>query len=167
AFASGVSLVLLLGCWRSLVGRTADQIEHYAATPTMAFTHLQPAEPTTIGYRLAQYGQDLLIDLHELRRVRANLRGKGIKGAVGTSASYKQLLDGKNISPAELESKVMAALDLAAFPVATQTYPRKQDWLVASALASLASSLYKFTFDLRLLQSPPIAEWSEGFEAGQ
>src|SRR5262249_54378437 len=66
-----------------------------------------------------------------------------------------------------LEAKVMAALDLAAFPVTTQTYPRKQDWLVASALASLASSLYKFAFDLRLLQSPPIGEWSEGFEAGQ
>jgi adenylosuccinate lyase len=161
------SLDVVLGCLRSLLGHVATQIEQWAATPTMAFTHLQPAEPTTIGYRLAQYGQDLLIDLHELERVRANLRGKGIKGAVGTSASYKQLLDGKNASPADLEAKVIAALDLAAFPVATQTYPRKQDWLIASALASLASSLYKFAFDLRLLQSPPIGEWSEGFEAGQ
>ncbi len=59
----------------------------------MAFTHLQPAEPTTVGYRLAQYAQDLLADYDELHRVRENIRGKGFKGAVGTSASYMQLLD--------------------------------------------------------------------------
>ena len=60
----------------------------------MAFTHLQPAEPTTVGYRLAQYGQDLLTDYLDLQRVRAGIRGKGLKGAVGTSASYAQLLLG-------------------------------------------------------------------------
>ena len=59
----------------------------------MAFTHLQPAEPTTVGYRLAQYAQDLWADWQELTRVRAELRGKGFKGAVGTSASYAQLLE--------------------------------------------------------------------------
>ena len=63
----------------------------------------------------------------------------------------------------------MAALDLEAFEVATQTYPRKQDWLVLNALAGLAQTLYKFAFDLRMLQSPPIGEWSEPFggEAGR
>jgi adenylosuccinate lyase len=61
----------------------------------------------------------------------------------------------------------MRKLDLIPFLVAGQTYPRKQDWLIASALASLASSLYKFAFDLRILQSPPIGEWAESFEAGQ
>jgi adenylosuccinate lyase len=128
----------------------------------MAFTHLQPAEPTTIGYRLAQYGQDLLIDYQELGRVRKKIRGKGLKGAVGTSASYVQLLGSAAVAR-DLEAQVMAALDLPTFPVATQTYPRKQDWLVLNALAGLAGSLYKFAFDLRLLQSPPLGEWSEPF----
>jgi len=161
------SLDLLIASLKTLLDGLASQIETWAATPTMAFTHLQPAEPTTIGYRLAQYGQDLLIDYHELARVRDSLRGKGIKGAVGTSASYQQLLDGYTITPAEFEARVMHKLDITAFPVTGQTYPRKQDWLVSAALASLAGSLYKFAFDLRVLQSPPIGEWAETFEAGQ
>jgi len=161
------SIDLIVAGLRGLLAEVATQIERWSDTPAMAFTHLQPAEPTTVGYRLAQYGQDLLMDLDELTRVRANVRGKGFKGAVGTSASYKQLLEGLDDSPAGLEARIMAQLDLAAFAVSGQTYPRKQDWLIASALASLASSLYKAALDLRLLQSPPIGEWSEGFEAGQ
>jgi len=161
------SLDLVLGCLKSLLDQLARQIETWADTPAMAFTHLQPAEPTTIGYRLSQYGQDLLIDFGELQRVRDNVRGKGIKGAVGTSASYKQLLDGYDITPMELERRIMDKLELKPFAVSGQTYPRKQDWLIACALASLSGSLYKFAFDLRLLQSPPIGEWAESFEAGQ
>lgn len=161
------SLDLLIASLHELLDCLAKQIDTWAATPTMAFTHLQPAEPTTVGYRLAQYGQDLLIDLEELARVRQSLRGKGIKGAVGTSASYQQLLAGTSAAPAELEAMVMQKLALTPFTVTGQTYPRKQDWLIGSALASLASSLYKFAFDLRLLQSPPLGEWSEGFAAGQ
>ncbi|MBX3085180.1 MAG: adenylosuccinate lyase [Anaerolineae bacterium] len=161
------SLDSVLDQVRGLLSQFATQIERWADVASMAFTHLQPAEPTTIGYRLAQYAQDILIDLGELARVRDAVRGKGIKGAVGTSASYAQLLIDTGMTPADLESRVMTALDLPAFTVATQTYPRKQDYLIAAALASLASSLYKFCFDLRLLQSPPIGEWSEGFAAGQ
>jgi adenylosuccinate lyase len=145
----------------------ADRIEAEAHTPTIAFTHIQPAEPTTIGYRLAQYGQDLLIDLDELRRVRDGVRGKGLKGAVGASASYTQLLEGSGWTAHHLEDRVMAKLGLAAFSVATQTYPRKQDWLVLNALAGLCASLHKFAFDLRILQSPPFGEWSEPFGAKQ
>jgi adenylosuccinate lyase len=99
--------------------------------------------------------------------VRNALRGKGIKGAVGTSASYKQLLSDVGAAPAALEANVMEKLDLTAYPVATQTYSRKQDWQVGVALAGLASSLYKFAFDLRVLQSPSIGEWSEPFESRQ
>jgi adenylosuccinate lyase len=150
----------------TLLQPLADQIQRWAETPAMAFTHLQPAEPTTIGYRLAQYGQDLLTDFEELRRVREEIRGKGLKGAVGTSASYVQLL-GSPAAARELEAQVMAALGLPAFPVTTQTYPRKQDWLVLNALAGLAGSLYKFALDLRLLQSPPLGEWAEPFGEGQ
>jgi adenylosuccinate lyase len=157
------SLDLILAALADLLLTLADLIETRADQVCMAFTHIQPAEPTTVGYRLAQYAQDLLIDYEELRRVRDNLRGKGIKGAVGTSASYTALLEGTGMTPIELEARVMAELDLPAFPVATQVYPRKQDWLVLNGLAGLAGSLYKFAFDLRLLQSPPIGEWSEPF----
>lgn len=172
------ALDLLLGKLRTLLLAFAGQIEAWADAPTMAFTHLQPAEPTTTGYRLAQYAQDLWSDWLELTRLRADLRGKGFKGAVGTSASYQQLLgdspDAENghalrttQHAADLEQSIMSALDLAAFPVATQTYPRKQDYRVLSALAGLGGSLYKFAFDLRLLQSPPIGEWAEPFGARQ
>lgn len=157
------SLDLLLKNLRSLLVQLAENIDNNADLVCMAFTHIQPAEPTTVGYRLAQYAQDLLLDLSELQRVRDNLRGKGIKGAVGTGAAYASLLEGTPMSPVEMESKVMAQLELEPFPVATQTYPRKQDWLVLNALAGVAGSLYKFAFDLRLLQSPPIGEWSEPF----
>lgn len=151
----------------ALLLRLAERMDEEAARPAMAFTHIQPAEPTTVGYRLAQYGQDLLLDLHELRRVRKGVRGKGLKGAVGTSASYAQLLAGSGWTAAQLEARVMVKLGLEAFAVSTQTYPRKQDWLVANALAGLAASLHKLAFDLRLLQSPPIGEWSEPFGAMQ
>lgn len=157
------SLDLILAALTDLLGTLAELVTARADQVCMAFTHLQPAEPTTVGYRLAQYAQDLLMDYRELMRTRQELRGKGIKGAVGTSASYTVLLEGTGVSPAAMEAQVMAELDLPAFPATTQIYPRKQDWLVCNALAGLAGSLYKFAFDLRVLQSPPIGEWSEPF----
>ncbi len=160
-------LELLLAELGKLLITLAARIEAEAETAAMAFTHIQPAEPTTVGYRLAQYGQDLLADFAELQRVCNEVRGKGLKGAVGTSASYAQLLAGTGFTPQQLESRVMDALGLAAFPVATQTYPRKQDWRVLNALAGVCASLHKFAFDLRILQSPPIGEWSEPFAAKQ
>lgn len=159
------SLELVIARLKELIAGLAEQIERWADTPAMAFTHLQPAEPTTIGYRLAQYGQDLLFDLLELRRLRRQIRGKGLKGAVGTGASYVQLLG--RVGARRLERSVMDKLGLRAYPVATQTYPRKQDWAVVNALAGLAGTLYRFAFDLRLLQSPAIGEWSEPFGAQQ
>jgi adenylosuccinate lyase len=162
------SLDLILQWLEDVLAALADRIERWADTPCMGFTHIQPAEPTTLGYRLAQYAQDLLMDLDELRRLHAGIRGKGLKGATGTSASYAELLGGHSaMTPAELEARVMAALELEPFPVSTQTYPRKQDWLVLNGLAGLAGSLYKLAFDLRLLQSPLFGEWSEPFGARQ
>ncbi|MCB9137741.1 MAG: adenylosuccinate lyase [Caldilineaceae bacterium] len=152
---------------RAVLQALARRIIQEAETPAIAFTHIQPAEPTTIGYRLAQYGQDLLIDYGEIERVRENLRGKGIKGAVGVSAGYAQLLEGSAMTARELEARVMEKLGLHAFEAATQTYPRKQDWLIVNTLAGIASSLHKFAFDLRILQSPPFGEWSEPFGARQ
>ena len=161
------SLDLILDALRRLLQVAADRIEQEAGHVCMAFTHLQPAEPTTIGYRLANYAQDLLSDYEALQQLRVSIRGKGLKGAVGTSASYGELLHGTDMTPQELEANVMAALELAAFPVTHQTYPRRQDWEVVSALAGLAMTLYRFAFDLRLLQSPPLGEWAEPFGSKQ
>ncbi|MBX3052257.1 MAG: adenylosuccinate lyase [Caldilineaceae bacterium] len=160
-------LDLILAGLESTLASLADRIDAEADTAAMAFTHIQPAEPTTIGYRLAQYGQDLLGDWEELRRVRDGIRGKGLKGAVGTSASYTQLLAESGWTARRLEDAVMAKLGIRPFLAATQTYPRKQDWLVVNALAGLCASLHKFAFDLRILQSPPFGEWSEPFGAKQ
>ncbi|MEM7533816.1 MAG: adenylosuccinate lyase [Chloroflexota bacterium] len=174
------ALDLILSQLTATLESLVVRMEAEADTPAIAFTHIQPAEPTTVGYRLAQYAQDLLMDWAELMRARRLVRGKGLKGAVGTSASYTQLLQGdhqdsghvgstshtdsdKNLTAQQLEQIVMEKLGLEAFPVATQTYPRKQDWLILNALAGLCSSLHKFAFDLRILQSPPIGEWSEPF----
>ncbi|MBN1486342.1 MAG: adenylosuccinate lyase [Anaerolineae bacterium] len=156
------SLDLVLKQLDELLKLFAEQIERWAGVPCLGFTHLQPAEPTTIGYRLAFYAQDILMDRHDLQRVSAEWRGKGFKGAVGTSASYALLLEGKT-TPAAFEAAVMAELGLPAWPVANQTYPRRQDWVVLSALSGLGSTLYRFAMDLRVLQSPPIGEWSEPF----
>ncbi len=147
----------------TVLGVIREQVVEWADAATMAFTHLQPAEPTTIGYRLAQYAQDLQVDLLDLARILDQIRGKGFKGAVGTSASYGELLDGKGITTREFESRVMSHLGIDAFEAATQTAPRKQEYRVLTALASLGQSLYKFAADLRLLQSPPLGEWAEPF----
>jgi adenylosuccinate lyase len=160
------SLDLILASLKQVLRVLAVQVEKYADLPAIAFTHLQPAEPTTVGYRLAQTAQDLLSDYAELRRVRGEIKGKGFKGAVGTAASYIELL-GSSVAYDDFETHIMEALDLEAYEAATQTYPRKQDWLVLNALAGLGMTLYKFAFDLRILQSPPIGEWSEPFGAKQ
>ena len=156
-------LDLLLNTLRETMTALANEIARWADTPTLGFTHLQPAEPTTIGYRLALYGQDLLDDHTELTRLRSELKGKGMKGAVGTSASFTALLSDSGWTAAELEARVMDLLALEAFPITAQTYPRKQDWRVLNGLAGVGATLYKFAFDLRLLQSPVIGEWSEPF----
>jgi adenylosuccinate lyase len=139
----------------------ADQMDAEAETTAMAYTHIQPAEPTTIGYRLAQYAYDLMSDLESLDALR--IRGKGLKGAVGTSASYAHLLAGTEMTADEMESRIMERLGLEAVPVSTQTYPRKMDYVVLSTLAGIAGSAHKLALDLRLLQSPVFGELSEPF----
>jgi adenylosuccinate lyase len=159
------SLDLVLERLKALLLRFAEKIEAYADLPLIAFTHLQPAEPSTLGYRLAQYAHDLGLDWEALQTARVALRGKGFKGAVGTGAAYAELLGAERLE--EFESKLSTRLDLPFFPIATQVYPRKQEYQVVSALAGLGSSLYKFAFDLRLLQSPPLGELSEPFGKSQ
>lgn len=158
---------LILTALEKVLNTLATMIEVEADSVCMAFTHLQPAEPTTIGYRLANYAQDFLADLADLRRVRADIKGKGFKGAVGTAASYAELLHGTSMSPADLEARVMGAIGLGAFTITHQTYPRRQDLKIVEVLASIAMTCYRLAFDVRLLQSPPFGEWAEPFGSKQ
>jgi adenylosuccinate lyase len=153
--------------WRlaGLLGVLAGLIEREADHVCMAFTHLQPAEPTTVGYRLATYAQDLLADYEALTNL--SIRGKGFKGAVGTAASYGELLAGTGMTPADLEAAVMSAFKLEAFPITHQTYPRHQDWQIMNVLAGIGMTIYRLAFDLRLLQSPSFGEWAEPFGTAQ
>lgn len=143
----------------------SQKIEKYQSLVCMGYTHLQPAEPTTLGYRFSLYTYDLLLDLKFLRHIKQIIVSKGFKGAVGTSASYEKLLRGKNISADRLSQKIMQELGLSEATVASQTYPRKVDFLVSNVLASIAQSLSKFCFDLRIMQSPNFGEWSEARDA--
>lgn len=161
------ALSIIMGRLRTLLEILSEQIRTHADLPVMAWTHLQPAEPTTLGYRFALYAQDLLDDYIELNQVYDRIRGKGLKGAVGTGAAYEALLSGTAMTAADLERAVMDALGLPVYPVSGQVYPRKQDYRIGAALASLAGSLSKFAFDLRLLQSPSIGELSEPFAIDQ
>ncbi len=155
------SLTLMISRLEPLLEAFCSQIDAHADIPLMAFTHLQPAEPSTLGYRLAQYAQDLWIDWQNLRRQLAGLRGKGFKGAVGTRASFRELLGPQDLEA--FEAAISAKLGLQFFQVTTQVYPRKQDYEIHSALAGVGATLYKFAFDVRLLQSPTIGEVGEPF----
>ncbi|MBL8132958.1 MAG: adenylosuccinate lyase [Anaerolineae bacterium] len=161
------SLALLLPKLAELLRTLSRWIAQEADHVCMAFTHLQPAEPTTVGYRLAVYAQDLLADWQALDGLSRSVRGKGLRGAVGTSASYAELLAGTGVSPAALSRQVMDSLGLEAFEIVTQTAPRRQEIDALNALSGLAASLYKLAFDLRLLQSPVFGEWAEPFGRAQ
>ncbi len=159
------SLDLTLARLASLLEILIKLIGQYAELPLIAYTHLQPAEPSTLGYRIALYAQDLLEDFKQIKSQHDAIRGKGFKGAVGTGASYAELIGKEHL--AEFEIKLGEKLSLSFYPITAQTYPRKQDYAILSALAGLGQSLHKMAFDLRILQSPPIGELSEPFGSRQ
>lgn len=161
------ALELIRAALLELITALADRVEETADLVTQGWTHIQPAAPTTVGYRLASTLQDLVTDLEELSRARAGVRAKGFKGATGTGSSFATLLEGRGVGPSELEASAMARLGVSAALITTQVAPRKQEWLVLNALAGIAASASRFAFNIRLMQSPPFGEWSEGFEAGQ
>ncbi len=157
----GKALDILLTRLVSCLDALAEKIMEYRATVCMAWTHLQSAETTTLGYRFANYAQDLVLDLKLVEFLRREiLRGKGIKGAVGTSASFVELL-GQKTKPGKLEELVANKLGIEIVPVATQTYPRKIDFVLLSVLASMTQSAQKFGLDVRILQSPAFGEMGE------
>jgi adenylosuccinate lyase len=145
----------------------SKKIEDYAKTPCIGFTHLQPAEPTTVGYRFAFYAQDLLLDFEYLQFVKKLIKGKGLKGAVGTGASYTALLRDNKMSAEQLEEEVMKKLGIDPLLISSQVSTRKLDYFVLTLLSSISSSLNKFASDLRILQSPMYGEWAEPFGKNQ
>jgi len=159
------ALDLILEKLEEILLTFADRIEETVDETIIAFTHLQPAEPSALAYRLAFHAQDLLEDWQRIKQVRENIRGKGFKGAVGSAAAYADLIGAENL--VEFESRLSELLGISFYPVTNQTYPRKQDLDVLNALAGIGASLYKFAFDLRILQSPPLGEWSEPFGKDQ
>ena len=134
--------------------------------PVLAYTHFQPAQPTTVGKRAAMWGADLLTDFETIRAVRRGLRFLGVKGATGTQASFLSLFDGDSAKVERLDRAIAAR---AGFEkrvlVSGQTYSRKQDDAVLHALSGLAQSAHKFGTDLRLLQHD--GEIEEPAEASQ
>jgi len=134
--------------------------------PALAYTHFQPAQPTTVGKRAALWANDLLMDLEEMRAVRRGLRFLGAKGATGTQASFLALFDGDSAKVEELDRAVAARAGFERRQsVSGQTYSRKQDDRVVHALSSLAQSAHKIGTDLRLLQHD--GELEEPFESSQ
>lgn len=157
------SLRLLARHMRELLLTFAERIEATADLPVMAHTHIQPAEPTTLGYRLALVAQDLLVDHAQLVEMAQSLKGKGLKGAVGTQAGFAELLAGTGMTATQMEAIAMGRLDLPYFLVASQTYSRRQDLDLQHLLSGVAATLHKFAFDFRILQSPPFGEVAEPF----
>jgi adenylosuccinate lyase len=159
------SLKLILEKLRRFLLLFAAQITTWADVPLIAMTHLQPAEPSTLGYRLAQYAQDLFQDWRLLDERVKTLKGKGFKGAVGTGAAYAELLGEARLEA--FEAQLSQRLELDFYPITTQVYPRRQDLQLASELAGMGATLYKFAFDLRFLQSPNSGELGEPFAEQQ
>jgi len=136
--------------------------------PALAYTHFQPAQPTTVGKRAAMWSADLLLDLEAIRAARSNLRFLGAKGATGTQASFLSLFDGDSARVEELDRALAARAGFEKRVVVSgQTYSRKQDDTVLHALSGLAQSAHKIATDLRLLQHDgEIEEPSESSQVG-
>jgi len=140
-------------------------LEH-RSLPSLAYTHYQPAQPTTVGKRVALWAYDLLMDLEEVRRRRENLRFLGAKGATGTQASFLRLFDGDSARVEDLDRALARRAGFAKRQtVSGQTYSRKQDDFILQALSGLAQSAHKIGTDLRLLQHD--GEVEEPFEESQ
>ncbi len=138
----------------------------YKAVPTLGFTHLQPAQLTTVGKRATLWMQDLMLDYENLENLLSHFKLRGVKGTTGTQASFLDLFDGDGEKVKELERRVVEKLGFRkVYGVTGQTYPRKFDYNVLCVLSQIAQSAYKFSNDIRLLQS--MKEVEEPFESTQ
>ncbi len=138
----------------------------YKDVPTLGFTHLQPAQLTTVGKRATLWLQDLMLDYENVRALSDHFRLRGVKGTTGTQASFLELFDGDEEKVKELERRVVSKLGYdKVYGVTGQTYPRKFDYNVLCVLSQIAQSAYKFSNDIRILQN--MKELEEPFEKSQ
>ncbi|MDE6017069.1 MAG: adenylosuccinate lyase [Acetatifactor sp.] len=144
----------------------ADFADQYKAQPTLAFTHFQPAQPTTVGKRATLWLQEFCLDLEDLNHVLDNMKLLGSKGTTGTQASFLELFDGNQEIVDRIDPMIADKMGFKeCYPVSGQTYSRKVDTRVANVLAGIAASAHKMSNDIRLLQH--LKEVEEPFEKSQ
>ena len=138
----------------------------YKDVPTLGFTHLQPAQLTTVGKRATLWLQDLEMDYENLVHAKEGIKLRGVKGTTGTQASFMELFNGDEEKVKELQSRVVAKMGYdKVYGVTGQTYPRKLDYNILCVLSQIAQSSYKFSNDIRILQN--MKEIEEPFEKNQ
>ena len=140
--------------------------DKYKEQPTLAFTHFQPAQPTTVGKRATLWTQEFLLDLEDLEYVRSTMKLLGSKGTTGTQASFLELFDGDQETIDKIDPMIAEKMGFKeCYPVSGQTYSRKVDTRVLNVLAGIAASAHKMSNDIRLLQH--LKEVEEPFEKSQ
>ena len=148
------------------IAALADFAEKYKALPTLAYTHFQAAQPTTLGKRAALWMQDLMLDLEQLDFAAGNLKLLGCRGTTGTAASFLALFDGDGEKVKKLEALIAEKMGFSdVYAVSGQTYTRKVDFFTLSVLSGIAQSAMKFTNDVRLMAH--MKELDEPFESKQ
>lgn len=149
-----------------LIGELSKFADEYKNLPCLAFTHFQPAQPTTVGKRATLWLQDLVMDLEDIDHQLSKAKLLGCKGTTGTQASFLELFEGDHEKCKELDRKIAAKMGYdSTFPVSGQTYPRKLDSQMLNVLSGIAQSAYKFSNDIRLLQH--LKQIEEPFEKSQ
>lgn len=150
----------------NVIAELAKFADQWKAQPTLAFTHFQPAQPTTVGKRATLWTQEFLMDLEDLDYVLDSLKLLGSKGTTGTQASFLELFDGDQETIDRIDPMIAEKMGFkACYPVSGQTYSRKVDTRVANILAGIAASAHKMSNDIRLLQH--LKEVEEPFEKSQ
>lgn len=150
----------------NVIKELADFADKYKAQPTLAFTHFQPAQPTSVGKRATLWLQEFCLDLEDLDHVLSHMKLLGSKGTTGTQASFLELFDGNQEIIDKIDPMIAEKMGFReCYPVSGQTYSRKVDTRVANVLAGIAASAHKMSNDIRLLQH--LKEVEEPFEKGQ
>ena len=150
----------------NVIAELADFADKYKDQPTLAFTHFQPAQPTTVGKRATLWIQEFSMDLEDLDYVLSTLKLLGSKGTTGTQASFLELFDGDQETIDKIDPMIAEKMGFKqCYPVSGQTYSRKVDTRVLNVLAGIAASAHKFSNDIRLLQH--LKEVEEPFEKSQ
>ena len=150
----------------NVIAELSKFADKYKDQPTLAFTHFQPAQPTTVGKRATLWMQEFMLDLEDLNYVLSTMKLLGSKGTTGTQASFLELFDGDQETIDKIDPMIAEKMGFkACYPVSGQTYSRKVDTRVLNVLAGIAASAHKFSNDIRLLQH--LKEIEEPFEKTQ